>query len=224
MAGDTPLLRGGEPARLRRGRTTPRGRAVSVLTGDGGRPVRLRPDRSATTTGDVDGDRRGEGRHRRAGARSARSTAGILAFDAAFLADALPRIGNDNAKGEYYLTDVVGARPRGRPARSARSPHRRRDADRGRQRPRPARRARPRAEPPDPRRAGCATASRHGPGDHLDRRRRGARARRHDPARRPAARRDRGRRGRRDRAGQHAQGLRDRRRRARSCAPTASSR
>ncbi|MGH3361281.1 MAG: bifunctional UDP-N-acetylglucosamine diphosphorylase/glucosamine-1-phosphate N-acetyltransferase GlmU [Nocardioides sp.] len=32
---------------------------------------------------------------------------GILAFDAEFLADALPRIGNDNAKGEYYLTDTV---------------------------------------------------------------------------------------------------------------------
>ncbi|KAJ1683833.1 hypothetical protein LUZ63_020978 [Rhynchospora breviuscula] len=32
---------------------------------------------------------------------------GIVAFDAAFLADALPRIGNDNAKGEYYLTDTV---------------------------------------------------------------------------------------------------------------------
>ncbi len=32
---------------------------------------------------------------------------GILAFDAAFLAEALPRLGNDNANGEYYLTDVV---------------------------------------------------------------------------------------------------------------------
>lgn len=33
---------------------------------------------------------------------------GIYALDAGFLAEALPRIGNDNAKGEYYLTDVVG--------------------------------------------------------------------------------------------------------------------
>ncbi|TNM36568.1 bifunctional UDP-N-acetylglucosamine diphosphorylase/glucosamine-1-phosphate N-acetyltransferase GlmU [Nocardioides albidus] len=33
---------------------------------------------------------------------------GILAFDAAFLLDAVGRIGNDNAKGEYYLTDAVG--------------------------------------------------------------------------------------------------------------------
>lgn len=32
---------------------------------------------------------------------------GILAFDAEFLIEALPRIGNDNAKGEYYLTDIV---------------------------------------------------------------------------------------------------------------------
>src|SRR5918999_976712 len=32
---------------------------------------------------------------------------GIIAFDAAFLAEALPRLDNDNAKGEYYLTDTV---------------------------------------------------------------------------------------------------------------------
>jgi bifunctional UDP-N-acetylglucosamine pyrophosphorylase/glucosamine-1-phosphate N-acetyltransferase len=32
---------------------------------------------------------------------------GIIAFDAEFLVDALPRLGNDNAKGEYYLTDTV---------------------------------------------------------------------------------------------------------------------
>lgn len=32
---------------------------------------------------------------------------GILAFDAEFLLSALPRIGNDNAKGEFYLTDAI---------------------------------------------------------------------------------------------------------------------
>lgn len=32
---------------------------------------------------------------------------GILAFDAGFLVDALPKLSNDNAKGEYYLTDTV---------------------------------------------------------------------------------------------------------------------
>jgi bifunctional UDP-N-acetylglucosamine pyrophosphorylase/glucosamine-1-phosphate N-acetyltransferase len=34
-------------------------------------------------------------------------SSGILAFDAAFLAEALPKLSNDNAKGEYYLTDIV---------------------------------------------------------------------------------------------------------------------
>ncbi len=32
---------------------------------------------------------------------------GILAFDAGFLTEALPQLGNDNSKGEYYLTDTV---------------------------------------------------------------------------------------------------------------------
>src|SRR3954453_10247666 len=41
---------------------------------------------------------------------------GIYAFDGDFLAAALARIGNDNAKGEYYLTDVVAiARADGAP-------------------------------------------------------------------------------------------------------------
>jgi bifunctional UDP-N-acetylglucosamine pyrophosphorylase / glucosamine-1-phosphate N-acetyltransferase len=35
-------------------------------------------------------------------------SSGILAFDAEFLNEALPRLGNDNVKGEYYLTDLVG--------------------------------------------------------------------------------------------------------------------
>jgi len=35
-------------------------------------------------------------------------SSGILAFDAEFLSEALGRVGNDNAKGEYYLTDTVG--------------------------------------------------------------------------------------------------------------------
>ena len=40
---------------------------------------------------------------------------GILAFDADFLDEVLPRISNDNAKGEYYLTDAVAlAREAGR--------------------------------------------------------------------------------------------------------------
>ena len=58
------------------------------------------------------------------------------------------------------LPDRHGAdRPRRRADRR-RLPDRRRHADRGRQRPGPAGRARPRAQPPDRRPAGCATASR----------------------------------------------------------------
>ncbi|WP_210649121.1 bifunctional UDP-N-acetylglucosamine diphosphorylase/glucosamine-1-phosphate N-acetyltransferase GlmU [Nocardioides sp. SYSU D00065] len=34
-------------------------------------------------------------------------SSGIFAFDAEFLVDALPRISNDNAQGEYYLPDTV---------------------------------------------------------------------------------------------------------------------
>ena len=33
---------------------------------------------------------------------------GVMAFDAKLLRDLVPKIGNDNAKGEYYLTDIVG--------------------------------------------------------------------------------------------------------------------
>ena len=33
---------------------------------------------------------------------------GVMAADAALLFDLLDRVGNDNAKGEYYLTDVIG--------------------------------------------------------------------------------------------------------------------
>ena len=40
---------------------------------------------------------------------------GIMAFDGAVLFDLVARIGNDNAKGEYYLTDVIAlARAAGR--------------------------------------------------------------------------------------------------------------
>ena len=33
---------------------------------------------------------------------------GVMAFDAELLRELLPKIGNDNAKGEFYLTDIVG--------------------------------------------------------------------------------------------------------------------
>ncbi len=207
-----PAAGGREPARVRRRSTRRPQRAVSILSGVVRRPVRLRPDRA---------------RRRRATSRrsSRRRTpppeqreireinSGILAFDAEFLAEALPRIGNDNAKGEYYLTDAVGiARDDGLTVGA--HVDRRRDADRGRQRPGPAGRARPRAQPPD----------RH----PVDARRRDASWTPRPPGSTPTScsRPDVTilpgtqllgatvvGRGRRDRPGHHAQGLRGRRRR-----------
>ena len=49
--------------------------------------------------------------------RIALCNSGVMAADAALLADLVGRLGNDNAAGEYYLTDIVGlARADGRRA------------------------------------------------------------------------------------------------------------
>ena len=49
--------------------------------------------------------------------RIALCNSGVMAADAALLRDLVGRLGNDNAAGEYYLTDVVGlARAQGRTA------------------------------------------------------------------------------------------------------------
>ncbi len=103
-AGDTPLL-DGQSLREFVADHASSGRAVSILTGivpdptGYGRIVR-------DGTGDVvaiveEKDADAEQR------RIHEINSGILAFDAAFLTDALGRIGNDNASGEYYLTDTV---------------------------------------------------------------------------------------------------------------------
>ncbi|HEX4685988.1 MAG TPA: bifunctional UDP-N-acetylglucosamine diphosphorylase/glucosamine-1-phosphate N-acetyltransferase GlmU [Nocardioides sp.] len=104
-AGDTPLLRG-ESLRWFAEEHEAAQSAVSVLSGivddpygygrvvrnDEGDVVALVEEKDATA------DQRG----------IHEISSGILAFDAEFLVEALPRIGNDNAKGEYYLTDTVG--------------------------------------------------------------------------------------------------------------------
>ena len=189
--GDTPLLRGREPARVRRGA---RGRPARgehpvaascadpfgygrVVRNDEGDVVAIVEEKDATA------EQREIARDQLRDPRLRRRRSCV---------EALPRIGNDNAKGEYYLTDTVrlarddgltvgayaiddvmqteGANDRAQLAALGRELNRRivTRVDAGR---------------------------RHGdgPGDHLGRRRRRARARRHDPARHPAARRDRGR-------------------------------
>jgi bifunctional UDP-N-acetylglucosamine pyrophosphorylase/glucosamine-1-phosphate N-acetyltransferase len=101
---DTPLLQGESLARFAAEHEAAQ-RAVSILSGlvndpfGYGRVVR-------NAEGDVEAiveekDATDEQRAIR------EINSGILAFDAEFLLDALPRIGNDNAKGEYYLTDTV---------------------------------------------------------------------------------------------------------------------
>ena len=102
--GDTPLLRG-ESLRAFVAEHEAAERAVSILSGvvpdphGYGRIVR-------NHEGDVVGiveERDATPEQREIG----EINSGILAFDAGFLVGALPRIGNDNAKGEYYLTDAV---------------------------------------------------------------------------------------------------------------------
>ena len=103
--GDTPLLRG-DSLREFAGEHEAAQSAVSVLSGvvdepfGYGRIVR-------NDEGDVEAIV--EERDATAEQRDIHEIgSGIFAFDAEFLIDVLPRIGNDNANGEYYLTDAVG--------------------------------------------------------------------------------------------------------------------
>jgi bifunctional UDP-N-acetylglucosamine pyrophosphorylase/glucosamine-1-phosphate N-acetyltransferase len=102
--GDTPLLRG-ESLRELAAEHEAAQRAVSILSGlvvdpfGYGRVLR-------NDEGDVEAIV--EEKDATAEQREVREiNSGILAFDAEFLRSALPRIGNDNAKGEYYLTDTI---------------------------------------------------------------------------------------------------------------------
>ena len=103
-AGDTPLLQG-ESLRAFVAEHEAAQRAVSILSGvvpdpyGYGRVVR-------NAEGDVEAiveEKDATPQQREIG----EINSGILAFDAQFLVSALGRIGNDNAKGEYYLTDAV---------------------------------------------------------------------------------------------------------------------
>ena len=100
-----PAAAGREPARLRRrarggpaGGEHPQRRSWRTRSATAGS--------SATATGEVEAivEEKDATREQR---EIREINTGILAFDAAFLVEALPRIGNDNAKGEYYLTDTV---------------------------------------------------------------------------------------------------------------------
>src|SRR6476661_7126838 len=96
-AGDTPLLEGATLAALAADHEAG-GHAVTVLTGEVADPFgygRIVRDDEQRAIREVNSS--------------------IYAFDGEFLAQALARVTNDNAKGEYYLTDVVAiARADGR--------------------------------------------------------------------------------------------------------------
>ncbi|WP_110239607.1 bifunctional UDP-N-acetylglucosamine diphosphorylase/glucosamine-1-phosphate N-acetyltransferase GlmU [Nocardioides gilvus] len=103
-AGDTPLLRGESLREFARDHAQS-GRAVSILTGRVAKPhgygrIVRGPDGAVEAIVE-EKDATPEQR------KIDEINSGILAFDAAFLASALPRLSNDNANGEYYLTDTV---------------------------------------------------------------------------------------------------------------------
>ncbi|WP_406035521.1 bifunctional UDP-N-acetylglucosamine diphosphorylase/glucosamine-1-phosphate N-acetyltransferase GlmU [Nocardioides sp. NBC_00163] len=101
--GDTPLLRG-ESLRALVADHEAAGRAATILSGIVPEPFGygriLRGD--AGVTGIVEEkDATDEER------AINEINSGIIAFDGGFLAGVLPRIGNDNAKKEFYLTDAI---------------------------------------------------------------------------------------------------------------------
>lgn len=104
LTADTPLLRGESLAAFVAEHEAAE-RAVSILSGEV-----LDPFGYGRVVRDADGDVVAivEQKDASADQREIREiNSGILAFDGAFLSEALGRIGNDNAKGEYYLTDTV---------------------------------------------------------------------------------------------------------------------
>ncbi|MER7606775.1 bifunctional UDP-N-acetylglucosamine diphosphorylase/glucosamine-1-phosphate N-acetyltransferase GlmU [Nocardioides sp. NPDC127503] len=101
--GDTPLLRG-ESLRALVADHEAAGRAATILSGIVPEPFGygriLRGD--AGVAGIVEEkDATDEER------AITEINSGIIAFDGGFLAEVLPRIGNDNAKKEFYLTDAI---------------------------------------------------------------------------------------------------------------------
>ncbi|MFZ5846907.1 MAG: bifunctional UDP-N-acetylglucosamine diphosphorylase/glucosamine-1-phosphate N-acetyltransferase GlmU [Actinomycetota bacterium] len=104
MFGDTPLLEGQTVADLVADHAGS-GRALTILTAELENPFgygRILRDGEGNVTAIVE---QKDATPEQAAIREINS--GIFAFDGAFLADAVTKITNDNAKGEYYLTDVV---------------------------------------------------------------------------------------------------------------------
>ncbi len=102
--GDTPLLQGQTLARFVAEHIAAEC-AVSILSGVVAEPKgygRIVRNDSGDVVGIVE-EKDAAAEHR----EITEINSGILAFAGDFLAEALPRLGNDNATGEYYLTDLV---------------------------------------------------------------------------------------------------------------------
>ncbi|EGD42062.1 bifunctional UDP-N-acetylglucosamine diphosphorylase/glucosamine-1-phosphate N-acetyltransferase GlmU [Nocardioides sp. WG-D5] len=101
--GDTPLLRG-ESLRALVADHESAGRAATILSGIVPEPFGY--GRILRGDGGVSGivEEKDATDEERA---ITEINSGIIAFDGAFLAGVLPRIGNDNAKKEFYLTDAI---------------------------------------------------------------------------------------------------------------------
>ena len=161
LSGDVPLI-SADDDRRRCSRPTPTaGAAATMLTIELDDPAAYgRVVRGAD--GEVERDRRGQGRRRRrrrASSRSARSTPASTSSTRRRCSARSPRLANDNAQGEYYLPDVLRrscATPAARvAAHLADDPA----VDARRQRPRRPRRGRGRGPPPHPRAPTCSPAS-----------------------------------------------------------------
>ncbi|HSU02399.1 MAG TPA: NTP transferase domain-containing protein, partial [Nocardioides sp.] len=103
-AGDTPMLEG-ESLRAFAAEHEAAQRAVSILTGKVAQPFGY-----GRILRDADGDVEAIVEEKDATPEQREIdeiSSGIFAFDAAFLVEALPRLTNDNANGEYYLPDTV---------------------------------------------------------------------------------------------------------------------
>jgi bifunctional UDP-N-acetylglucosamine pyrophosphorylase/glucosamine-1-phosphate N-acetyltransferase len=101
--GDTPLLRG-ESLRALVADHEAAGRAATILSGIVPEPFgygRILRNEAGVSGIIEEKDATDEER------AITEINSGIIAFDGAFLAGVLPRIGNDNAKKEFYLTDAI---------------------------------------------------------------------------------------------------------------------
>ena len=101
--GDTPLLRG-ESLRALVADHESAGRAATILSGIVPEPFGYgRILRGETGVSGIVEEKDATDEER----AITEINSGIIAFDGAFLAGVLPRIGNDNAKKEFYLTDAI---------------------------------------------------------------------------------------------------------------------